>query len=309
MGLRREPGTDSAGATAGGTPDHLERLRSLFDAFNELVRTDGDVLAWEREWFHPRAQYRPIEDRDWFRDPEGIARSISRWVETWAGSHRIEPEEILELGEGRFLVTAHNHGVGRHSGVPIEATTYMAMSWRAGKIVWFDEYFDEEAAMAALGEPVREKGAPRAWATLAEGAWRLSESAFAAFVRRRTDRQLERLFGSGPGQRAIFKRMEQRFDPTKAQDFTGEIQYELVGNAGVRKWMVRIEGDRATTREGEAHAPVTTLRTRLPLFVRMAARELHPLAAYRDGLLEVSGSFEIATRIEAMFGLSAKQAR
>jgi hypothetical protein len=282
-------------------------VRSLFETFNEVVRTQGDVLAWEREWFDPRAEYRPIEDRDWFRDPEAIAKSIYRWVETWAGGHRIEPEEILDLRDGGFLVTAHNHGVGRLSGVPIEATTYMAMRWRGGKIVWFDEYFDKEEAMAALGEPVPEEGGPPARATLAERVWRLSESAFAAFVRRCSDRQLERLFGSVPAQRAIFKRMEQLFEPAKARSFTGEIQYELLGSDGVQEWVVRIEGGRATTRAGEARMPITTLTTRLPMFVRMAARELHPLAAYREGLLEVSGSFDIATRIEAMFGLSAKQ--
>ena len=281
----------------------------MVDAYNELVRTEGDVLAWEREWFDPRAEYRPIEDRDWFRDPDGIARAVFRWVETWAGGHRIEAKEILELGAGRFLVTALNHGVGRHSGVPIEATYYMAMSWRGGKVVWFDEYFDKDAAMAALGEPVPEEGSPPARVTVAERAWRLSDSAFAAFVRRRSDRQLERLFGSGPAQRAIFKRMEGLFEPAKARGFTGEIQYELLGSDGVKKWVVGVDGDRVTTRAGEADVPVTTFRTRLPLFVRMAARELHPLTAYREGLLEVSGSFDVATRMEAMFGLSAKQPR
>lgn len=301
-----ESGSNAGRAVANGARDDRARLRSLFDAFNELVRTDGDVLAWEREWFDPRAEYRPIEDRNWFRDPEGIARSISRWVETWAGSHRMEPKEILELGQGRFLVTVQNHGVGRLSGVPIEATTYMAMSWRDGKIVWFDEYFDEEAARAALGEPVLKEDEPPARVTLAERTWRLSESAFAALVRRCNDRQLERLFGSGRAQRAIFKRMEGLFEPAKARGFSGEIQYELLGSDGVRLWVVRIDGDRATTCAGEARMPVTTLRTRLPVFVRIAARELHPLAAYRDGLLDVTGNFDVATRMEAMFGLSAK---
>ena len=307
--LDEGPGANAGRALADGGPDHPERLRALFDAYNELVRTGGDVLAWEREWFDPRAEYRPIEDRDWFRDPEAIARSISRWVETWAGSHRIEPKEILEFGEGRFLITADNRGVGRYSGVPIEATTYMATRLRGGKVVWYDEYFDKEAAMAALGEPAPEEGGPRAKVALGERVWSLSESALAAFVRRCSDRQLERLFGSGPAQRAIFKRMEGLFEPSKASGFSGEIQYELLHSDGASKWVVRIDGDRATTYPGEAGMPVTTFRTRLPLFVRMAARELHPLAAYRGGMLEVTGSFDVATRMEAMFGLSAKQPR
>jgi hypothetical protein len=293
--------------TASGLPDNLERLRSAFETYNEVVRTEGDVLTWVQEYFDPQAEYRPIEDRDWFRDPQAITRSLVRWIETWGvGTHRIKPAEILELGDERFLVTAHNSGVGRVSGVPIEALTYMATSWRGGKIVWFDEYLDKEAALAALGEQTPAAGAPEPGVrlSLAERAGKLGEAAFAAFVRRRSDRQLERLFGSGPGLRAIFKRMEQVFEPAKAGGFAGEIQYELLGPEGVKKWVVRIDGGRALTQAGEARTPATTLRMGLPLFVRVAAREVHPAKAYREGWLEVGGDFDLAARISVMFGLS-----
>jgi hypothetical protein len=92
--------------------------------------------------------------------------------------------------------------------------------------------------------------------------------------------------------------------PAKAGGFTGEIQYELLGAEGVKKWVVGIADSQATTRPGEADTPVTTLTMRLPVFVRIAARELHPVKAYREGLLEVSGDFEVATRINVMFGVS-----
>ncbi len=278
---------DAGGSAAtSGTSDHLEGLRSVFATFNEVVRTQGDVLTWEQEYFHPQAEYRPIEDREWFSDPEAITRSLVRWIETWgAGKYRIRPEEILQLGDELFLVTARNSGVGRGSGVPIEAVTYIAVIWRSGKIVWFDEYLDKERALAALVEQTSAPGAPEpdARLALAERVWKLSEAAFAAFVRRRSDRQLERLFGSGPGLRAIFKRIEQVFEPAKAGGFAGEIQYELLGSEGVKKWVARIDGGRALIRAGEAHTPATTLRMGLPLFVRVAARELHPLRAYREG--------------------------
>jgi hypothetical protein len=290
-----------------GVPDDLADLRSTFETFNEVVRTQGDVLTWVQRYFAPKAKYRPIEDSDWSCDPHAITGSLVRWIEVWGvGQFRITPDEILELGDDCFLVTSHNRGVGRGSGVPIEAVTYIAMIWRGGRVVWFDEYLDKEAALAAATEQTS-AGARLdrdARQTLAERMGKLSDAAFAGFVRRRSDRQLERLFGSGPALRAIFKRIEQVFEPAKAGGFTGEIQYELLGSDGVKKWVVRIAESQATTRPGEADMPVTTLRMRLPVFVRIAARELHPVKAYREGLLEVSGAFDVAARINVMFGVS-----
>lgn len=298
-----DPGGGGAAASEASGP---HRLRSVLDGFNEVVRTEGDVLAWEQECFDPQAEYRPIEDRDWFSDPHAITRAVVRWIETWGiGTHHIEPKQILELGDERFLVAAHNTGVGRRSGVPIEAMTYMAVILRGGKIVRFDEYLDKEAALASLG-PTTAADAPEpdTRPALTQRIWELSDAAFAAFVRRRSDHQLERLFGSGPALRAIFKRMEQVFDPAKAGGFAGEIQYELVGPEGVKKWVVRIDGGRAITQPGEARTPVTTARMRLPIFVRVAARELHPAKAYREGWAEISGDFDVAVRANVMFGLS-----
>ena len=67
--------------------------------------------------------------------------------------------------------------------------------------------------------------------------------------------------------------------------------------------MVQIDGSQATTRPGEARTPTTTLTMSVPLFVRVAAREVHPVKAYREGWLEVSGDFGLAARINVMFGV------
>jgi hypothetical protein len=302
-------------STAAGTnPDvgairlrsSVEDLRAAFDAFNAMVRSEGDVLAFVREYFDRKAQYRPIEDRDWFREPQAIARSLSRWIETWAvGTYRIEPREILELGGDRFVVQFRTKGVGRGSGVPIEAVTCIACIWRDGKFVWFDEHSDKQGALAALGETPAAAGAvPDQRVTVGERLSRFGESAFAAFVRRRSDRQLERLFGSGPALRTIFNRMEQVFEPAKAGDFSGDIQYELLGPDGMKKWVVQIEDGHVTARAGEASRPTAIVRMSLPLFVRIAARQIHPAKAFREGGVEVGGDFETAARIGVMFGLS-----
>jgi hypothetical protein len=43
---------------------------------------------------------------------------------------------------------------------------------------------------------------------------------------------------------------------------------------------------------------------RLALFIRIAARQVHPAKAFREGWVEVTGDFETAARVAAMFGLS-----
>ncbi|MGH2979983.1 MAG: LLM class flavin-dependent oxidoreductase, partial [Solirubrobacterales bacterium] len=91
---------------------------------------------------------------------------------------------------------------------------------------------------------------------------RAGESAFAAFVRGRSDMQLERTVGSNAGLRVIFKGMERAFMPERANGFSGEFQYELTGPNGDRNWMVRIEeGERVTAEPGRAQNPGVTFRT------------------------------------------------
>jgi alkanesulfonate monooxygenase SsuD/methylene tetrahydromethanopterin reductase-like flavin-dependent oxidoreductase (luciferase family) len=128
------------------------------------------------------------------------------------------------------------------------------------------------------------------------------ESAFAAFVRTRTDSQLERTVGSGPGLRLIFKGMERAFVPEKAINFSGEVQYELKRRNGGQSWVVRIADGRAVAEPGRASEPVVTFRTTVPVFARIASQEIHPARAMLEGQLEVEGDFEAAARLGEMFG-------
>jgi alkanesulfonate monooxygenase SsuD/methylene tetrahydromethanopterin reductase-like flavin-dependent oxidoreductase (luciferase family)/putative sterol carrier protein len=129
------------------------------------------------------------------------------------------------------------------------------------------------------------------------------ESAFAAFVRKRSDAQLERTLGSGPALRMLFKGMERAFLPEKANGFRGEIQYELTGSRnGNHEWVLRVEDNRATVAPGVASSPVVTFRMSVPVFARIAAQEIHPAKAMMEGRLQVEGNFEAASRLGEMFG-------
>jgi alkanesulfonate monooxygenase SsuD/methylene tetrahydromethanopterin reductase-like flavin-dependent oxidoreductase (luciferase family)/putative sterol carrier protein len=127
-------------------------------------------------------------------------------------------------------------------------------------------------------------------------------SAFATLVRGRSDDQLDRLMGTGPGLRVIFKGMENAFVPEKARGFSGEILYELRGSRGTRPWTVSIDGERALAEEREANEPAVTLRADVPVFVRIAAGELDPAKAMLEGTLEIEGDFALVGRLGEMFG-------
>jgi alkanesulfonate monooxygenase SsuD/methylene tetrahydromethanopterin reductase-like flavin-dependent oxidoreductase (luciferase family)/putative sterol carrier protein len=131
---------------------------------------------------------------------------------------------------------------------------------------------------------------------------KLGETAFSSFVRGRSDEQLDRLVGSDAGLRVIFKGMEQAFVPDRAHGFSGAIQYELASSRGTRRWAVQIDDGRAVAEPRTAGDPAVTIRTSVPVFARIAAREIHPAKAMLDGDFEVEGDFQVAQRLGEMFG-------
>jgi alkanesulfonate monooxygenase SsuD/methylene tetrahydromethanopterin reductase-like flavin-dependent oxidoreductase (luciferase family) len=154
------------------------------------------------------------------------------------------------------------------------------------------------AAAAAGGNGRSERGE----SSLRRRVAKLGETAFAAFVRGRSDEQLERLMGSDAALRVIFIGMEQAFVPERAEGFEGAIQFDLAGRARTRHWSVRIDGTRARAAPRAVDDAVVTIRTSVPVFARMAARELPPAVALLKGDLVVEGDFGSAARLGEMFG-------
>jgi alkanesulfonate monooxygenase SsuD/methylene tetrahydromethanopterin reductase-like flavin-dependent oxidoreductase (luciferase family)/putative sterol carrier protein len=128
------------------------------------------------------------------------------------------------------------------------------------------------------------------------------ESAFATFVHGRSDEQLDKLVGTGPGLRLIFKGMENAFVPEAARGFEGEIFYDLRSSRGPQPWTVSIQGQRAAAEQRSPASPAVTLRAEVPVFVRVVAGDLDPMRAMMDERLVVEGDFAVAGRLGEMFG-------
>jgi len=159
----------------------------------------------------------------------------------------------------------------------------------AGRSAGVEGNGDGAARRAALAGEVRRRG----------------EAAFTALVRRADDRRLERTLGSDLGLRLIFSGMAGRFRPEKAGGFTGEIQYELSGEATVKRWLVSVDGHGAGARPGRAAAPALTISMALADFLRLIGRDLDPGKALMTGRMRIDGDFAVAARLGEMFGESS----
>ena len=158
----------------------------------------------------------------------------------------------------------------------------------------------QPARQAAAGYEITPQGEPErpAAASAANGHARGAAFLFSRFVRRRDDRQLERLMRFRPLQRAIFRGMEKAFQPGRAGGFSGDVQYDLEG----RLWILRITGGRATALPGKAEDPVLVFRMSLPIFARLAAGEMLAPQALLERKIEVQGDLKALARFSAGFG-------
>jgi ketosteroid isomerase-like protein len=85
-----------------------------------------------------------------FHGHEGFRRAWAAWLEAFQDL-RLEPEEVTDLGGERLLVTTRAVGRGTGSGVKAEQLGYTLYTFRAGKVLRHDFFFDRDQAAEAAG--------------------------------------------------------------------------------------------------------------------------------------------------------------
>ena len=135
------------------------------------------------------------------------------------------------------------------------------------------------------------------------------ERTFARFVRARSDDQLDRIFGSERVLNMIFAFMARSFVPERSGGFEGQIQYVIESpRRGTGGWVIEVHGDHAHAGQGRAERPSVTIRTSVPVFLRIAAGQVNPALALLKKDLVVEGNYGVALRLAAMFGAVPSQA-
>jgi ketosteroid isomerase-like protein len=115
---------------------------ALLEALPEAIKETCDS---EIEWVEDPQR----ADGRVYRGHDGVRESFERWLENF-DEWGFEVERISDHGD-RVLVVAVEHGRGSVSEAEVSARNYMVFTFRAGKILRYQEFYDEAQALEAVG--------------------------------------------------------------------------------------------------------------------------------------------------------------
>jgi len=86
-----------------------------------------------------------------YRGHDGVVNWLDNEIYAAYETFEVHPEEIREVGGGRFLVFGHWIARGRESGVDLDIAASWVVDVRDGKIAWWQTYTDRERAIKDAG--------------------------------------------------------------------------------------------------------------------------------------------------------------
>ena len=116
--------------------------QALLAALPELIAQACDP---EIEWYEDPQR----ADGRVYRGHGGVRESFEQWLDQW-DEYGTEAERFVDHGND-VLVVAREHGRGERSGATVSARIFVVVTFRDGKILRYREFYDETAALEAVG--------------------------------------------------------------------------------------------------------------------------------------------------------------
>lgn len=126
-----------------------QNLEIVAAAFNAYYSGDRERLA---AFAHPDlvvTQPAETPDAETYHGPGGFIEAIEAWQGEW-DDFRLERLRTRDLGD-HVLTTVRQHGRGRRSGAEVEGEFTFVLTLDEGKLVRWQMFADEGAAIAAVG--------------------------------------------------------------------------------------------------------------------------------------------------------------
>ena len=115
---------------------------ALLSALPELIAQACDP---EIEWYEAPQR----ADARVYRGHSGVRELFERWFEQW-DEYGTEAERFVDCGDA-VLAIAREHGRGARSGATVSARIFIVIAFRDGKVLRYREFYDEAAALEAVG--------------------------------------------------------------------------------------------------------------------------------------------------------------
>jgi multimeric flavodoxin WrbA/putative sterol carrier protein len=95
-------------------------------------------------------------------------------------------------------------------------------------------------------------------------------------------------------------RMPLGFDSTVGKGIKAEIQFDLLGEGGI-KGVISIAEEQCSFREGESFSPTLIIRSPADLWLKIARQEVDPARALMEGLYDVKGDMNLLMKMGELF--------
>jgi ketosteroid isomerase-like protein len=107
--------------------------------------------------FPPELEYHPARElveaglvEPCYHGPEGYRQYVAAWTEVWGKSDRLERAEVIDTGH-RIVLLATAPMRAQASGVPLTESYAMVTTFKDGRAIRIDEYFNHREALEAVG--------------------------------------------------------------------------------------------------------------------------------------------------------------
>src|SRR5688500_18929015 len=122
----------------------IQRIRSVYELFNDHHEFDRDTFSPDVEWHNaPELPGAAVH-----RGHDEVIRDLRRQQEAW-GEARYEPTEILPAGDDRYLVLLDVQVKGAASGATVNFEGAHLLTFDAGKVVRAEAFVRRDQALAA----------------------------------------------------------------------------------------------------------------------------------------------------------------
>lgn len=125
--------------------ENVEAVRRQHEHFSRTGEVLPEIYDSEAEWMAARED----PDAATHRGLKAIRRYFAQWVEMFEGID-FRAKELIDAGDKVFAWMRFS-GTGTTSGVPVEMEQGQVWTFRCGKVVRVEEYFDRAEALEAAG--------------------------------------------------------------------------------------------------------------------------------------------------------------